>query len=467
MRNFFTSALVAATVAQAADVFQFIKNDLPSGVPTNVRYGEPIKSTIRKNGFGMTVEEDIYSNTFTETTVKAPIVPFVQDYAQHITYLEKAGQYHEDLRNGLNSSPVYTCSDRNPYGDDTTGLALLPEFGGLVNSTNTKVTFEGKCFKEITMEFVKTSDTTFDINLTRDQAKSSLCSEVIMFANTEIDHFEIFFFKGTHTIHFEMPTKESQDDVASAGINAFVFCENAIETLESLWNTLKMFAGGLSDDPSKKYFGTHVPAYMEEANVKFIKQAINIDMVKRDTKKVEIDPSLIKSGDFLGVMRLDGLDQIIMYGTGAHIGHNVMALRMEDDELYIVESQDAWYWPTPNLQRTKFADWMKQAEDASFHVTWHRMRDEVRANFDAEAAVEFFKQTEGMPYGYYNFLYGWIDTAEDNWPPLLPIHFVPVMFSIIQKIQPDLVYNFFSQALNRRLGTDGLDIQGVVEEGFK
>jgi len=37
-------------------------------------------------------------------------------------------------------------------------------------------------------------------------------------------------------------------------------------------------------------------------------------------------------------MRLDGLDQIIMYGTGAAVGHNVMAMRMEDDELYIVES---------------------------------------------------------------------------------------------------------------------------------
>lgn len=58
------------------------------------------------------------------------------------------------------------------------------------------------------------------------------------------------------------------------------------------------------------------------------------------------------------IMRLDGLDQIIMYGTGAYVGHNTVALRF-DGELYIVESQDAWYWPTPNLQRTKWADWIK------------------------------------------------------------------------------------------------------------
>lgn len=194
---------------------------------------------------------------------------------------------------------------------------------------------------------------------------------------------------------------------------------------------------------------------------------MDVTLEPREIKKVEIDPDLIQSGDFFGVMRLDGLDQIIMYGTGAYIGHNVMALRMEDNELYVVESQDAWYWPTPNLQRTKWADWIRQAEDASFHVTWHRMRDEVRANFDADAAVAFFKETEGMPYGYYNFLYGWIDTAEDNWPPFLAINFVPVLFSIIQNFSPDTVYNFFSQALNKRLGTDGLNIQGLTEEAYK
>ena len=52
-------------------------------------------------------------------------------------------------------------------------------------------------------------------------------------------------------------------------------------------------------------------------------------------------------------MRLDGLDPMIMYGTGSRSGHSVMALRF-DGELYIVESQDAWYWPTHRIQRTPF-----------------------------------------------------------------------------------------------------------------
>jgi len=37
------------------------------------------------------------------------------------------------------------------------------------------------------------------------------------------------------------------------------------------------------------------------------------------------------------IMRLDGLDQLIMTVTGSHAGHMVMALRF-DGELYVVES---------------------------------------------------------------------------------------------------------------------------------
>lgn len=49
-----------------------------------------------------------------------------------------------------------------------------------------------------------------------------------------------------------------------------------------------------------------------------------------------------------GIFRLDGLDPLIMIGTGSRMGHCVMALWFEEKgkrELYIVESQDSWYWP--------------------------------------------------------------------------------------------------------------------------
>lgn len=76
---------------------------------------------------------------------------------------------------------------------------------------------------------------------------------------------------------------------------------------------------------------------MEKANKDFLKWALNIELEERPTQKVTIDESEIQSGDYFAVMRLDGLDPLIMYGTGSRSGHSVMALRF-DGELYIVES---------------------------------------------------------------------------------------------------------------------------------
>lgn len=181
-------------------------------------------------------------------------------------------------------------------------------------------------------------------------------------------------------------------------------------------------------------------------------------------KYIPLDENLINSGDYFAVMRLDGLDQIIMYGTGSHSGHSVMALRF-DEELYIVESQDSWYWPTAGLQRTKFATWMEQAQNADFHVTWMPLSKEASSKFNERTATEWFFKTEGLPYGYHNFLYGWIDTPVDNLPPFLAPEFPPIVFSALEKILPATIDSFYTQALNKRTRTQGLSVSQIAAWG--
>jgi len=120
-----------------------------------------------------------------------------------------------------------------------------------------------------------------------------------------------------------------------------------------------------------------------------------------------------------------------------------MALRF-DGELYIVESQGAWYWPHKGLQRNKWADWVQYAENCDFSVLHLPLSDEYRNKFDEKAANKFFFETEGLPYGYHNFLFSWIDTPEMNWPPLVPTHLVPIGFGILEKIDPSTVDIFFN-----------------------
>jgi hypothetical protein len=157
---------------------------------------------------------------------------------------------------------------------------------------------------------------------------------------------------------------------------------------------------------------------------------------------------------------------MIMYGTGSHSGHSVAALRMEG-KLYIVESQDAWYFPTHRIQRTLFSEWIQYAENCDFAVVHMPLSEEQRAKFDQASAEKWFYGVEGLPYGYHNFLYSWIDTPEDNLPKLLPVDLVPIVFAIIEKFDKNLTDEFFTQSLNFKLGTKGLDIAGIAAEGAK
>lgn len=59
-------------------------------------------------------------------------------------------------------------------------------------------------------------------------------------------------------------------------------------------------------------------------------------------------------------------------------------------------------------------------------------------------------------------MYGWIDTPNDNWPVMLPKDLVPVAFSLIEKFDKNTTDIFFTDALNKRLGTEGLDIAGIA-----
>lgn len=134
-----------------------------------------------------------------------------------------------------------------------------------------------------------------------------------------------------------------------------------------------LFFGGL--------IGAHVPEWTAEDNLKFLKDHMGVTMEERKIQRyklfvlaysyvfrVDIDKSQVKSGDFLGVMRLDGLDPMLAWAMGSHTGHTTIALWI-DGELYVCESTiKSKYWPTNGVQKTPWDQWLDQAEKASYNV---------------------------------------------------------------------------------------------------
>ena len=182
---------------------------------------------------------------------------------------------------------------------------------------------------------------------------SLLCKDWFFFATTELHHVETFYLTGKHQITFKNISANAQADILKNGFRVYMFCEGYIDTFISIFNFALMFIGSDGVDPNLPIFGSHIPEYMEHANLVFLKDLMGYDLQKRNITDYYYDPENIQSGDYLGVLRLDGLSPIIMYGSGAHASHATMALRF-DGELYIVESRDGNYWPRHGIQRNKW-----------------------------------------------------------------------------------------------------------------
>ena len=90
------------------------------------------------------------------------------------------------------------------------------------------------------------------------------------------------------------------------------------------------------------------------------------------------------------------------------------------------------------------------------------LAQKYRDLFNETAAQEEFYRLEGLPYGYHNFIYGWVDTPNDNFPRMITPDLVPVVFSILEKFDKNVTENMFSLALNKHLGSEGLNISGIV-----
>lgn len=247
----------------------------------------------------------------------------------------------------------------------------------------------GLCFESITFSYSQTGDDNDigDVTVTVDveNPKTLFCKDWFLFGTTEFYHIETFFFRGKHQVTFKNLSPAAKADIKFNGVKIFMFCDGYVDTFISVFNTLLAFVGGLGTNPYLPIIGSHVPEYMEKTNIKFLNDTMGYNMEVRSVAEYEYDESLIQSGDFLSVMRLDGVDPIIMYGSGTHAGHSVMALRF-DGELYIIESQDGWYWPRHGIQRNKFSQWLEWAKNADFHVAHMPLSPEARKKFNETAA---------------------------------------------------------------------------------
>lgn len=65
------------------------------------------------------------------------------------------------------------------------------------------------------------------------------------------------------------------------GMETYMFCESLRDELLSVIQSLKAFVGGLGLHGKIPLFGSHVPEYMEKANIDFMRWALKLDFEER------------------------------------------------------------------------------------------------------------------------------------------------------------------------------------------
>lgn len=219
----------------------------------------------------------------------------------------------------------------------------------------------------------------------------------------------------TTTITYTLPsdiTDSETWDVQTKGVRFFRYLLPVGETLSNLIVTLETFAPEQLPDVPKKF---------ADMGIDFMSKYAHFDVVPRDPALNRIpDESEVKSGDSFYLMRFDGLNPLLAWAMGSTTGHVTTALWI-DGELYVCESTvDSAYWPTDDVQRTPYRTWINQTIAADFQVVYVKLNDEARKRYNETAAVEFFKQSEGLDYGFKAIMWGWLDTEKDNLPCLPP-----------------------------------------------
>jgi len=271
----------------------------------------------------------------------------------------------------------------------------------------------------------------------------------------------------SHTLIWNTTTMSASEkwDIQHNGIRVFRFHDNRLKSLSDLLQTANLFVSEATKG---------VPDEVARVNLDFLAKYPRFNMTKRQTTEITINASQVHSGDFFGILRLDGLDPMLAWAMGSTTGHTASALWM-DGQLFVVEStaKDS-YWPVNGIQKTGFKQWLALAKEAGYQVVHSPLSAASRARFNTTAATAMFQEMEGVDYGYYNMLWGWVDTLADNYPCVAPDYktclqweHIPVLLGNAGKLTglaEMLIAPAFAQRLDLSLSTPLADSLKIAVE---
>jgi hypothetical protein len=268
------------------------------------------------------------------------------------------------------------------------------------------------------------------------------------------------------------------------GVKLYLHRGGFVATLLDMVDTVVLMAGFGEFPITKKTMAANVKFMNEYVQYSARMQPLSVPRAAGSAVANTMNLSWVNSGDSLIIVRYDGLDGMIGWGEGYSAGHSTTVIREPvcaangggDECLFIYEStaKDA-YWPVNGIQKTPIRAWLARAETAQMNVLLAPISADAARAFNTTAAMAFFAETEGLNYGYLNFLWGWIDTPNKNFPTVPPTftyglnedNVEQIFLLIDESTAATPRSNIIGQAMNKRIGTANLTMPGVMRYAFE
>eukprot|EP00854_Cymbomonas_tetramitiformis_P013157 gene13157-15536_t len=335
--------------------------------------------------------------------------------------------------------------------DDRYGFyRWIPQYiASVVPDQGSPVSWKNKCFPNNTLVATTQTDGTVLLSLSvKGKPLFSLCTDTYLLATVDGMILKTFGLSGDKKFEWKAPASDAKSvvwDLKTKGIRVFRMLNDRVQTVKDILTTAKLFVGELTKG---------VPKSAGKVNMQFLADYTPFKMQTRTAGDVPVDSSEIQSGDFFGIVRLDGLDPMLAWAMGSTTGHTTVALwdrSASGDQLFVCEStaKDS-YWP---------------AKEAGFNVVWLPLSKEYASKFNETAAWEWYKTVDGLDYGYSVMFWSWIDTLKDNYPCTAPDfadtdnsvclswELLELLPPLVDKMLPTIGFGtlFFQEAWNHRL----------------
>ncbi|KAK8622892.1 hypothetical protein V6N13_117791 [Hibiscus sabdariffa] len=343
---------------------------------------------------------------------------------------------------------------------------LLPTFVGSVSSQNHIVSWKGACFYENTawMEFHNKSGSEFGggtLHIKVSKAHSWTCMDLYVFATPYCVTWDYHFRSREHTLKFkEWEERAEYEYVKNKGVSIFLMQAGMLGTLQALWEVFPLFTNS---------------EWGENANLGFIEKHMGATFEPRPQPwNTNISVDDIHSGDFMVLSKIrgrwGGFETLEKWVTGSYAGHSAVFLKDSEGKLWVGESGHENGKGEDIIAIIPWEEWWNfelNKDESNPHIALLPLHPDVRAKFNETAAWEYALSMAGKPYGYHNMLFSWIDTIDGNYPPPLDAHLVASAMTVWSQMQPEYAANLWNEGLNKRLGTQGLNLSDILVETEK